>query len=179
MELKLFDNGADFSDCRKYRYTLWRTWNIDKPKIMFLGLNPSTADEQANDLTLVRVLNFSNSWGYGSLVVINLFARISTSPRLLKSSSNPIGLFNNFELKTNIKDWSENEFCDLWLGWGVNGSFMKRDRNILKDIKKYSEKKMQNFTKAQMPLAIGLTKAGHPRHPLYMANSSYLRTFQI
>ena len=173
------NSNAVFSFSRKYRYRLNRKINQSRKEIIFIGLNPSTADEEDNDSTLIRVLNFANSWGYGSLVVINLFARISSSPRLLKSSSNPIGPFNNFELKTNIKDWSEDEFCDLWLGWGVNGSFMIRDRNILKEIKKYSEKKMQNFTKAKMPLAIGLTKAGHPRHPLYMANSSYLRTFQI
>ena len=173
------NSNAVFSFSRKYRYRLNRRINQSRKEIIFIGLNPSTADEEDNDSTLIRVLNFSNSWGYGSLVVINLFARISPSPSILKSSSNPIGPFNNFELKTNIKNWSENEFCDLWLGWGVNGSFMNRDRNILKEIKKYSKKKMQHFPKAQMPLALGLTKGGYPRHPLYMPNSSYLRTFRI
>ncbi len=173
------NSNAVFSPSRKYRYRLNRTINKSRKEIIFIGLNPSTADEEDNDSTLIRVLNFSKSWGYGSLVVINLFARISTSPKLLKSSSNPIGPFNNFELKTNIKGWSQNEFCDLWLGWGVNGSFMKRDRNILKEIKKYSENRMESFPKAQMPIALGLTKGGHPRHPLYMANSSYFRPFRI
>ena len=80
------NSNAVFSFSRKYRYRLNRRINQSRHEIIFIGLNPSTADEEDNDSTLIRVLNFSNSWGYGSLVVINLFARISTSPRLLKSS---------------------------------------------------------------------------------------------
>ena len=95
--------------------------------MIFLGLNPSRASKSIDDPTLKRLIYACNKWHYGTLVVINLFARISPSPSIIKSSSNPIGPFNNFELKTNIKDWSENQFCDLWLGWGVNGSFMKRE----------------------------------------------------
>ncbi len=168
-----------FSLCGKYRYRLNRRINLSRKEIIFIGLNPSTANAECNDSTLRRLINFAGSWGYGSLVVINLFARISSRPNILKSCSNPIGKLNNFELKNKIKDWSEDQFCDLWLGWGVHGSFMKRDEKILKEINKYSQKKMANFPKAKMPLALGRTKGGQPRHPLYMPNTSDLSTFLL
>ena len=63
MKNKLIDFGAKFSKCRKYRYTLWRTWDNSKPKVMFLGLNPSTADEVNNDPTVTRCINYSKSSG--------------------------------------------------------------------------------------------------------------------
>ncbi len=177
--MQSMNSNTVFSLSKKYRYRLNRRINKSRKEIIFIGLNPSTADEEVNDATLIRLINFSDSWGYGSLVVVNLFARISTSPRFLKSCVNPIGSLNNHVLKKKLKDWSEDEFCDLWLGWGVNGSFMKRDRTILREIQKYSLKKTKKLSKAQMPLALGLTKGGFPRHPLYMASSSHLQIFRI
>ncbi len=173
------NSNAFFSLSRKYRYRLTRKLSESNKRIIFIGLNPSTANAENNDSTLRRLINFSNSWGYGSLVVINLFARVSISPKFLKSSSNPIGHHNNFELKSKIIGWSQDEFSDLWLGWGAHGSFMKRDREILKEVRKFSLKKIENFPKAKMPLAIGLTKSGSPRHPLYMHSSSYLTAFKL
>ena len=82
------NSNAVFSLCRKYRYRLNRRISQSRKEIIFIGLNPSTADEKDNDSTLRRLLDFSDSWGYGSLVVINLFARISNSPKILKCYSN-------------------------------------------------------------------------------------------
>ncbi|GHX72979.1 hypothetical protein VCSRO16_3593 [Vibrio cholerae] len=67
-------NTAELSKCRKYRYALWRTWDSDKPFAMFIGLNPSTADEKNDDPTLRRCINFAKSWGYGGVCMANLFA---------------------------------------------------------------------------------------------------------
>ena len=66
--------GADFSEDRVYRYLLWRSWDSTKPWVGFICLNPSTADEKDPDQTLTRLINFSKSWGYGGLLLGNLFA---------------------------------------------------------------------------------------------------------
>jgi hypothetical protein len=80
---------AKFSACRKYRYALWRNWDGSKPYAMIIGLNPSTADENENDPTITRCINFAKSWGYGGVCVTNLFAYCA-------SFSAPIGSLDAF-----------------------------------------------------------------------------------
>jgi len=82
---------AKFSACRKYRYALWRNWDESKPYAMIIGLNPSTADENKNDPTITRCINFATSWGYGGVCVTNLFAYCATVPSDMKASNDPIG----------------------------------------------------------------------------------------
>ena len=79
-------SGAIFSSCRKYRYALWRNWDETKPCVMIIGLNPSTADENENDPTITRCINFAKSWGYGGVCVTNLFAYCATVPSDMKAS---------------------------------------------------------------------------------------------
>ena len=45
------ETHAELSNCRKYRYALWRTWDKSKDKVMFIGLNPSTASFAVQLLT--------------------------------------------------------------------------------------------------------------------------------
>ena len=71
------NKGAYFSPCRKYRYALWRIWNQNKPYAMFIGLNPSIADEVYDDPTIKRCINYSKSWGYGGVYMTNLFSYVS------------------------------------------------------------------------------------------------------
>ena len=66
-------SGANFSRCRRYRYTLWRRWDPERPLVMIIGLNPSTADACQDDPTIRRCIGFARVWGYGGLVVTNLF----------------------------------------------------------------------------------------------------------
>ena len=67
-------SGADFSECGRYRYKLWRTWDDIRPVVMFIMLNPSTADATADDPTIRRCIGFARAWGYGGVRVGNLFA---------------------------------------------------------------------------------------------------------
>ncbi len=76
-------SDAELSKCRAYRYALWRTWDESKPFAMFVGLNPSTADELEDDPTIRRCINFSKLWGYGGLCMVNLFAYRATDPTAL------------------------------------------------------------------------------------------------
>ena len=89
----LSPDGADISPCKKFRYKLWRIWDKNKPIILFIMLNPSTADADPknDDKTMIRVKNFAESWGYGGVYVGNLYAFRSKNPKVLKHIDDPIG----------------------------------------------------------------------------------------
>ncbi|KGG22033.1 hypothetical protein EV08_0207 [Prochlorococcus marinus str. SS2] len=123
------------------------------------------ANSSENDPTIRRIVGFADLWGYGSLTVINLFAKISKKPKILKYCHDPIGPRNDFEINKNLRHWSNNHLCDLWIGWGVNGKLMNRNNQVLKKIRDYDSK---------TPYVIGLTKEGHPCHPLYISKQSKL-----
>jgi hypothetical protein len=141
--------SAILSDDRLYRYSLSRIWDSSLPTVMFIGLNPSTADETENDPTINRCIGFAKSWGYGGLVMTNLFAFRSTDPKILKSVKEPIGDKNN--------DWLiqlAKESKIIIAAWGTNGTLLNRDKEI----------------KKLFPTlyCLELSKENHPKHPLYL-----------
>ena len=167
--MKKIKSSAKFSNCKEYRWNLTRYINNSKKELIFIGLNPSLADATKNDPTLKRLLGFAEQWGYGSLIVINLFGRVCSSPKLLALFKDPVGSKNDYELNKKIKYWSNNKSCDLWIGWGVNGKLMKRNEKILRKIKKSPKD----------PYVLGLTKEKHPLHPLYISKKQTLFQIQI
>lgn len=75
------EGGATFSPCLTYRYTLDRIWDQALPQLCWVMLNPSTADGREDDPTIRKCVGFAARWGYGSIVVVNLFAYRATKPR--------------------------------------------------------------------------------------------------
>ena len=146
----LFGNkAADFSPCRDYRYTLWRWWDQEKPYVMFIGLNPSTADEIEDDPTIRRCINFAKSWGYGGFCMTNLFALRATDPKNMINHSVPIGQSNDM--------WITDIASDAGIisaAWGTNGNHLNRDKDVLELLDKM--------------YCLGKTKDGFPKHPLYI-----------
>ena len=96
-------SGATLSKCRKYRYVLLRVWDKSLPHIMFIGLNPSTANETQNDPTILKCIQYCKRWGYGGFYITNLFAYRSSSPDILKKSKKPIGLKNDYWILKTAK----------------------------------------------------------------------------
>ena len=143
---------AKLSDCRKYRYALWRTWDDSKPYVMIVGLNPSTADETKDDPTLTRCIKFAKYWGYGGLCMANLFAFRATEPSDMMASSDPVGLENDSWLSKLSKDAGI-----VVAAWGNDGSHLGRSSAI----------------KAMLPNlhCIKMNKSGEPAHPLYLRSS--------
>ena len=87
---------CSWSACKRYRYTLWRVWNAQPKKIcMFIGLNPSTADEFENDPTVRRCIGFAHREGCDALVMTNIFAFRATDPGDMKAVEDPVGVHNN------------------------------------------------------------------------------------
>lgn len=142
-------SGAILSDCRKYRYVLWRQWG-DGKSLVFIGLNPSTADETNNDRTISRCIDFAKRWGYDKLVMLNLFAYRTPYPNWMKRARDPIGPDNDRWLRTYCRDAGM-----IIAAWGADGSFMDRENSVC------------GMLRGQVH-CLGITKHGHPRHPLYM-----------
>ncbi len=145
--------NAVFSPCGNYRYALWRTWNQKRGTVLFMGLNPSTADATRDDPTIRRCLGFAKDWGYGSLLVGNLFAFKATRPQILLQSTEPIGPENDIWLRRLSAQADLTVVC-----WGNHGAHLGRDREVLTWIKS--------------PHCLGATRTGLPRHPLYLSKES-------
>ncbi len=137
---------AVISECGQYRYTLLRVWDERLPKVMFIGLNPSVADADRDDFTLKRCVAYARDWGYGGVLIGNLFAYRSTDPKALKHASDPIGSENDIRLK-RLADKAEIVVAV----WGNHGTFMHRGDAVRKQIPRLHY--------------LALTQKGEPHHP--------------
>lgn len=155
MMLPGFDafSGATFSPCRRYRFTLWRTWEPKFEPVAFIGLNPSTADEDVDDPTIRRCVDFAKRWGGGGLVMLNLFGWRSTDPKGLHTAVDPIGDGNDDAIRRTVRSARL-----VVAAWGFHGSLDARDVAVRELVKGEGVRLWR----------LGTTKDGHPRHPLYM-----------
>lgn len=140
-------HGADLDVDREYRWRLWREWDADLPTVVFLMLNPSTADETEDDKTIRRCIGYAKSWGYGRLEVVNLFAYRTSKPSELRTADAPVGDRND-EVLRDVCDEAELVVA----AWG--GFDDHRDRAI--EVAEMLDVELQ---------ALGTTKDGHPLHP--------------
>ena len=153
MKLELTASGATFSPCRRWRYLLWRRWDEAKPVANFLMLNPSTADEYKLDPTCARARDYAERWGYGALVVTNVFAWRATDPADMKAVADPVGPGNDRAIVRAAKE-SAIVVC-AWGNHGAHGERSARIRALLHA--------------AVVPLhALRLNAGGEPAHPLYL-----------
>ncbi|MCK5785678.1 MAG: DUF1643 domain-containing protein [Candidatus Sabulitectum sp.] len=143
------DSGAVFSPDRVHRYSLWRIWDKDKAYAAFVGLNPSTADEQRNDPTVRRCINYAKDWGYGGLVMLNIFAYRSTDPGNLYTATDPVGPENDCYIQS-----ASSKAGITIAAWGNHGEFLSRGGTVIDLL--------------TSPHCLKLTKAGCPGHPLYL-----------
>lgn len=148
-EAETEESGAEFSQCRNYRYSLWRIWDRSKPMVMFIGLNPSTADESAPDNTIDSVKRISKFNGYGGFYMMNCFAYVATKPENLKH--NPMTDEWNNNMLTVIASKCET----VVFAWG--------NFKIIKELGR-DEELIQMFPNAK---ALYINKNGSPKHPLY------------
>ena len=156
---------ADISPCGKYRYRLTREWSKDafggNKSCVFVMLNPSTADGGNDDPTIRRCVEFAQKLGYGSLDVVNLFAYRATNPQQLLALNylqNPIGDRNQEAIETvcNAQDTGI-----IIAAWGAHGGHIGQDETVLGWMQR-----------PKLVHALGLTKYGMPRHPLYLKSDS-------
>lgn len=158
---KLHKNGnvfskAVYSYCLSYRYSLMRTWSYHQEKIHFIMLNPSTATEIQNDPTVERCERRARSLNYGAFCVTNIFAWRETNPKKMRNAKEPIGAENDSAIIQGCL-WADITIA----AWGNHGTHLDRGDQVkllLASIKK-------------PVFHLGLNKADHPKHPLYVSYS--------
>jgi hypothetical protein len=142
------------SDC--YRYRLTRSWDAEKPHAMFVMMNPSTADPQADDPTVAKCGRFARAWQYGGIFVGNTFAYRATDQKRLMKGPDPVGPENDTHLIEMAKEaaiviFSSGQPCHATLrprGLALARLLMKEE--------------------GVTPHTLRLAKNGTPWHPLYL-----------
>jgi len=152
-------SGATISPDGVYRYHLWRRWTDGPGRFAtFIMLNPSTADAEVDDPTIRRCIGFAKAWGMSGMEVLNLYALRATDPKRLRQVPDPVGPGNDEWLRDRAGRASRNGW-PLIAAWGVNA---KSDR----------VRHVMSFPGMAALTALGTTKHGHPKHPLFLPRTS-------
>lgn len=156
--------SAVLSPCGTYRYRLDRTWDEQVAPMVWVMLNPSTADHAEDDATIRRITTFSQDAGHGGLVVVNLFALRSKDPGQLRKYPDPIGPYNEAALID-----ATVAAARIAVAWGDVGKAERAEQ---------ARTVTALLTAHGRPLeCLGLTAKGHPRHPLYVRDKTPLTPY--
>ena len=148
---------AVYSPCERYRYALTRIWG-DGRTVLFVMLNPSTATEVQNDPTVERCERRARALGYGGFRVCNIFAWRDTDPRAMRGAVDPVGPANDAAIR-DAALWADAVVC----AWGTHGAHLGRGAQV--------EALLRSTGRTLTHL--GLSKDGHPKHPLYIPYSQH------
>ena len=163
----MMDRRTVFSDDRRYRYTLWRVWDLFNPNaLMVIGLNPSTADECRDDPTVRRCIGFAKTFGFGALCMMNLFAFRATDPKAMKSEIFSPQEAANDSWLLHCADEANEGVTKIVCAWGVHGQWRDRDSAV------------EKLLSGNDLYCLGLTQAGYPRHPLYVKGDTKLQAYR-
>ena len=146
---------ANISIDRKERFSLSRIWDIKQPKLLYIMLNPSIADDKKDDPTIKRLIFFTKKYRYGGFYVANLFTQITPYPKELN--------MDNHSKKKNLKIISEliKKSDSIVYAWG---NLVGEPTELMKLI--------------ESPLCFGTNKNGTPKHPLYLRSDTKLQDFR-
>ena len=145
---------AVYSDCERYRYSLTRVWDPAGQRVNFVMLNPSKATEVQNDPTIERCERRARALGFGGFCATNIFAWRETEPKKMRAAADPVGADNDAAL-LQAADWADQVIA----AWGTHGEHRARGPEVETLLRTHGHTLHQ----------LGLSKAGHPKHPLYIA----------
>ena len=155
---------AIYSDCLAYRYSLTRAWEAEGRKVNFVMLNPSTATEVQNDPTVERCEQRARTLGFGAFCVTNIFAWRNTDPKKMRAAADPVGRDNDAAIRDACA-WADQVIA----AWGTHGAHLERGAEVAK---------LLALVNAPI-FHLGLTKAGHPKHPLYLSYAQQPQLWDI
>lgn len=171
------DTGKTVEDDADFRFRLGRTWDIEQPPIMFIGLNPSTATHLANDRTVARCCADAKRWGFGGMFMMNLFPFRATDPYRMKAFyKNPFlcraELWDETQLINTREIITVGGGCEaIVCAWGNHGQFMKYGERMRQTIWTHGFGHRLHCYK--------ITKQGEPEHPLYQSFTSDLQPYNF
>ena len=148
---------ACLSECGTYRYWLSRTWAPSlwtglSECLLYVMLNPSTADANLDDPTIRNCIRIAQAWGYQAIHVVNLFALRATNPKALQTAADPVGPLNDQHILDALRSK-----CSVVAAWGTHGTYLGRDQTVLRLLQSVNVRVN----------CLGVNKDGSPRHPLY------------
>lgn len=153
------------ADGHSYRWYLIRQWDESRPQRACIGLNPSTANEVADDNTVNKLIRWADRDGFGSIAMLNLFALVATDPQEMLKSEHPSGTWCDYWI-AYVCRWVDEILCC----WGNHGTHRDRAAEVVGLLKPYEVK--MRYLQARDGNARGMTKQGQPPHPLYLGNST-------
>lgn len=151
------ERTAWISPCERYRHALGRHWDRTKGYVLFIGINPSTADAEKDDPTIRRCMGFASDWGFGGIEMCNLFDWRETDPAKLPRKGFAVSEYNDPAIRARVVD------AEIVIAaWGKVEWAEKRIDEVFHTI--FNEEKRWHCLK--------LTKDGFPWHPLYVKAST-------
>lgn len=158
----LMQRSAVISRDERYRYRLDRKWGYAGKPVVWIMLNPSTADGEVDDPTIRRCMAFTQRWGHQWMIVVNLFALRATNPDDLRRRPDPVGPLNREHVEEACRlafpPRYERGDGKVVCAWGQHGAYMGQGDTVLGWLDEWGV----------APLCLGRTAAGTPRHPLYI-----------
>lgn len=170
--MKYVMKGAVISDCQRYRYRLWRYWDIELPPMCFIMLNPSTADGEQDDATIRKCVGFADRHASGGIEIVNLFAWRSRDPDqlLARDPAVLVGPLNDSVIVGTAKA-TQGKGGDVILAWGAHPGARANARDLAV---------LEALHQADIhPRTLGRSKAGHPRHPLMLSYETPIKCFDL
>jgi hypothetical protein len=156
------ERDAVISECGRYRYLLRRTWDHGKPRVLYVMLNPSTADAETDDATIRSCIRLARGSGYGGFEVVNLFALRATDPTELTRVADPVGPKNDYSIEAALLR------CDMPIcAWGAHPMAGNRSCSVIGTLRQHRP----------AIFCFGKTKAGAPKHPLYIKSGTPLQIY--
>lgn len=155
--------GATFSkgDDRRHRYALWRIWDDELPLVNFIGINPSTATHRDDDPTLRRCADFARRWGFGGVVMTNLFSFRHPNRNVMRRQPDRVGPRTNLHLV----QWARRA-GRVVAAWGADRICAEREGTVLGLL-------------ADMDIwCLRLTAGERPEHPLYVPAATQPRIYR-
>lgn len=146
-----------------YRLSLYRGWDPTRPPMVWVMLNPSTADARVNDPTIRKCIGFAQRLGFGAIEVVNLFALRSTDPdALTRSAAAGVDIIGPGNDDAILAAAARTEPGGIYCAWGSHKAAQAngRARHVL------------NLLPRQPVFALRISKTGTPWHPLYVPYSA-------
>lgn len=149
--------SAVISKCGEYRFVLHRNWKPGDKRVVFVMLNPSTADATEDDPTIRRCIQYGIDWGMDGLTVVNLFPLRATDPEKIRAHKEPTEILKqNLSYIESECYWNRPE--TVVCAWGNKGGYLMRDKIVLRTL---------NALGANLTL-LKRNEDGTPAHPLYL-----------